>query len=84
MLVRRLCRLFRKILMCGRFPCDKLDCTWSGAHRAKCEARTVAAWDKDKRLKYYGDVRSRRGDNAAHRLVDDVNAIRRDSRVESD
>lgn len=70
--------------MCGRSPCDKTDCTWSESHRARCEAQAVAVWDREKRLKYYEDVRLRRGDNAARGLVNDVNAIRRESRAESD
>lgn len=69
--------------MCGSAPCVKPDCTWGESHRAKCEARTVAAWDKDQRRQYYGYVKSRRGDNAARGLVNDVNAIRRESRAES-
>lgn len=63
--------------MCGSAPCVKPDCTWSEAHRARCEARTVAAWEKGKRMKYYGDVRVRRGDDAARRLAAAVNEVRR-------
>ena len=63
--------------MCGRSPCDNPDCTWSEAHRAICEARTVAAWEKQRRMDYYGDVRARRGDDAARKLAAAVNDVRK-------
>lgn len=69
--------------MCGRSPCDKPGCTWGEAHRAMCEARTVAVWGKEQRMKFYGDVRLRRGDAAARLLANDVNAIRREQRDQS-
>ena len=63
--------------MCGPRPCDKPDCTWSEAHRALCEAKTVAEWIRDKRSAYYKDVDLKRGRKAATDLVEAVNAIRR-------
>ena len=64
--------------MCGLKPCDKPDCTWSEAHRALCEAMTVAEWSRDKRSAYYKDVDLKRGRKAATDLVEAVNSIRRD------
>ena len=64
--------------MCGLKLCDKPDCTWSEAHRALCEARTVAAWSRDKRSAYYKDVDLKRGRKAATELVEAVNSIRRE------
>lgn len=59
-------------MMCGQSPCDKPDCTWSEAHRARCEARTVMRWPKQERSKYYGMVAEKRGRSAAQRLMADV------------
>lgn len=67
--------------MCGPKPCDQPDCTWSEPHRALCEARTVAAWDKKQRMDYYSDVRAKRGDNAARKLAEAVNETRRAANV---
>ena len=64
--------------MCGRSPCGKPDCTWSEAHRALCEARTVAAWNRDARISYYKQVDLKRGRKAATDLVEAVNSVKRD------
>ena len=64
-------------MMCGRSPCDKPGCTWSEAHRAICEASTVAAWEKQRRMDYYDDVRKKRGDDAARKLAAAVNEVRK-------
>ena len=64
--------------MCGLKLCDKPDCTWSEAHRALCEARTVAARSRDRRIAYYKDVDLKRGRKAATDLVGAVNSIRKD------
>ena len=58
--------------MCGPKPCDKPDCTWSEAHRARCEARTVMRWPEIERKAYYGMVAEKRGRDAARQLVADV------------
>jgi hypothetical protein len=58
--------------MCGPKPCDKPDCTWSEAHRARCEARTVMRWPNSERKRYYGMVAEKRGSDAARQLVADV------------
>lgn len=59
--------------MCGPRPCPSPACTWSEAHRAACEARTVMRWDKERRDGYYAMVRRNRGDVAARALVMNVN-----------
>lgn len=58
--------------MCGPSPCDQPDCTWSEAHRARCEARTVMLWPAQERKAYYGMVAEKRGTGAARQLVADV------------
>jgi len=58
--------------MCGPNPCPSPTCTWSEAHRAACEARTVMRWEKERRDGYYAMVRRHRGDMAARALVADV------------
>lgn len=68
--------------MCGHKPCDKQQCTWSEEHRAMCEAKTVAAWEKQRRMDYYGEVRNKRGDDSSRRLVAAVNDVRRLASVE--
>ncbi len=68
--------------MCGHKPCDKQKCTWSEEHRAMCEAKTVAAWEKQRRMDYYGEVRNKRGDDSSRRLVAAVNDVRRLASVE--
>lgn len=55
--------------MCGPKPCDNPDCTWSEAHRARCEARTVMMWPVQNRKAYYAKVAEKRGDAAARQLV---------------
>lgn len=58
--------------MCGSRPCDSPSCTWSEAHRARCEARTVMRWPAQNRKAYYAKVAEKRGDASARQLVADV------------
>lgn len=63
------------VLMCGRSPCEALDCTWSEAHRAECEARTVMRWTKKQRTDYYALVAEKRGNDAVMKLVENVKRL---------
>lgn len=58
--------------MCGNGPCDSSDCTWSEAHRARCEALTVMQWPAPSRRAYYAQVAEKRGMVAARQLMADV------------
>lgn len=58
--------------MCGASPCDKPGCTWKEAFRATCEAKTVVEWPKLKRDRYYQEVKARRGEEAARKLIEGV------------
>ena len=67
--------------MCGPKPCDKPDCTWSEAHRARCEARTVMRWPEMERKAYYVMVAEKRGEEAARKLTLDVSEAWRTSQT---
>lgn len=58
--------------MCGPSPCSKPNCTWGAQHRLKCEARLVLQWDRITRLAYYADVKKKRGEPAAQRLIEET------------
>ncbi|MDR3158601.1 MAG: hypothetical protein LBU11_06250 [Zoogloeaceae bacterium] len=59
--------------MRGMSPCDKPECTWSEAHRALCEARSVCRMaDIEKRREYLALVEKHRGKEAADQLREAV------------
>lgn len=60
--------------MCGPNSCESPQCTWSEAHRAACEARTVMRWPRENRASYYAEVKKKRGEKARADLVAAVNA----------
>lgn len=60
--------------MCGRQPCDKVDCTWSEKFRFECEARDLMEKPFDVRQAYYKDVIKRRGEAAQQKLIKEVNS----------
>lgn len=59
--------------------CECPDCrsggpTYSESYRLACEARQVRQWDRDARTAYYALVAEKRGQPAAKRLIEAVNA----------
>lgn len=58
--------------MCGPSPSSNPNCTWGETHRLQCEARLVMRWDRITRLAYYADVKKKRGDAAAQKLIEET------------
>lgn len=54
--------------MCGPAPCDKPDCTWGEAFRAKTEIKYVQKLTSDECDDYLKEVSRHRGPEAAAQL----------------
>lgn len=63
------------MIMCGRAPCGKKDCTWSEEYRAAAEIRTVAKMEAPAQRKYFEAVAHSRGKEAAAAISAGVDSM---------
>lgn len=58
--------------MCGISPCGDPTCTWSEAHRFKCEAAHALKMGRAWQMAYYAGAAKTRGDEYVKRLRAEV------------